>query len=285
MIVRGVVVVILALLLAAQVVRDAAVAALAPLRPTSAAKFWAGHPSAEISLALAEIGAASRDRKPIDPHVFRLIDDAVVKSPLAPEPFLVRGVQAQIARDADAAKAAFLAAQWRDPRSMPAAYFLASYYLGHGALLDGLKQTTILARLSPNGRERRGAVRRRLCQGPAQLAADARPVPIATRARERRPFRARAGCRAIPTRFWRLPMPNIARRKATGFRSCCRTWSRAAIMRGRGRSGRPSAAGMPATRLSSTRPSRRRSRRRRSTGRWHVRRSAWRRGRRAGRFM
>lgn len=151
MIVRGVVVVILALLLAAQVVRDAAVAALAPLRPTSAAKFWAGHPSAEISLALAEIGAASRDRKPIDPHVFRLIDDAVVKSPLAPEPFLVRGVQAQIARDADSAKAAFLAAQWRDPRSMPAAYFLASYYLGHGALLDGLKQTTILARLSPNG--------------------------------------------------------------------------------------------------------------------------------------
>ena len=43
------------------------------------------------------------------------------------------------------------AAQWRDPRSLPAAYFLADYYLRTGHVLAGLEQTTLLARLSPNG--------------------------------------------------------------------------------------------------------------------------------------
>jgi hypothetical protein len=151
LIVRRVAVVVLALLLAVQVVRNAGVSALAPLRPEAAAKFWAGHPDVEISLALARIGAAAHDRRPVDRHVFGMIDDAAAKAPLSPEPFLVRGVQAQAAGDLDAAKAAFLGAQWRDPRSMPAAYFLAEYYLKEGSLLDGLKQTTILARLSPNG--------------------------------------------------------------------------------------------------------------------------------------
>ncbi|WP_155263593.1 hypothetical protein [Sphingomonas segetis] len=151
LIVRRVLVVVLALLLAVQVVRNAAVAALAPLRPASAARFWAGHPSVEIARGLAEIGTASRERRPIDPHVFRMFEDAAAKSPLSPEPFLVRGVRAQTAGNGKAAKAAFLAAQWRDPRSMPAAYFLAGYYLRSGPLLKGLKQVTILARLSPNG--------------------------------------------------------------------------------------------------------------------------------------
>lgn len=151
LIARRVAVVILALLLAVQVVRNATVSALAPLRPEAAATIWAGHPAVEISLALARIGAAAHDRRPVDRHVFRLIDDAAAKSPLAPEPFLVRGVQAQAAGDREAAKAAFIGAQWRDPRSMPAAYFLAEYYLKAGPLLDGLKQMTVLARLSPNG--------------------------------------------------------------------------------------------------------------------------------------
>src|SRR5690242_1940266 len=90
---RRVVVAILALLLATQVVRNAAVGALATLHPEAAAKLWRGHPAVEISLGLAEIGRASRTRTPIAPATFALIDDAAVKSPLAPDPFLVRGVQ------------------------------------------------------------------------------------------------------------------------------------------------------------------------------------------------
>ena len=105
LIVRRVLVVVLALLLVVQVVRNAAVAALAPLRPASAARFWAGHPSVEIARGLAEIGTASRERRRIDPHVFRMFEDAAAKSPLSPEPFLVRGVRAQTAGNAEAAGA------------------------------------------------------------------------------------------------------------------------------------------------------------------------------------
>jgi hypothetical protein len=151
--VRRLTVVVLALLLAAQVVRNASVAALAPLQPAAAAKIWASHPTVEISLGLAEIGRASRERSRISPATFAMIDDAAAKSPLSAEPFLVRGVQAQVAGDASEASRAFAAAQWRDPRSMPAAYFLADYYFRAGRPLEGLEQTAVLARLSPGGAE------------------------------------------------------------------------------------------------------------------------------------
>jgi hypothetical protein len=133
------------------VVRNAAVSALAPLHPTEAAWLWSDHPSVEISLGLADIGKASRERRSIDSHAFAMIDDAAIKSPLSPQPFLVRGVQAQLAGDTQGAKDAFLAAQWRDPRSMPAAYFLADYYFNTGDALRGLTQAALLARLSPGG--------------------------------------------------------------------------------------------------------------------------------------
>jgi hypothetical protein len=148
---RRLAVVVIAFLLAVQVVRNAAVVALATLHPASAATFWSGHPAVEISEGLAEIGRAARERKAIDPRIFAMIDDAAVKAPLAPEPFLVRGVQADTSGDKMSAQGAFLAAQWRDPRSMPAAYFLANYYFSSGNPLAGLQQTAILARLSPNG--------------------------------------------------------------------------------------------------------------------------------------
>ena len=151
MILRRVVVAILALLLATQVVRNAAVGALAMLHPEAAAKLWRGHPAVEISLGLAEIGRASRTRTPIAPATFELIDDAAVKSPLSPDPFLVRGVQLRSEGDAKAARQAFLAAQRRDPRSLPAAYFLADHYFRAGDSLAGLQQTALLARLSPGG--------------------------------------------------------------------------------------------------------------------------------------
>lgn len=125
--------------------------ALAPLHPASAAKLWATHPSVEISLGLARIGQAARERRPIDAGAFAMIDDAAVKSPLAPEPFLVAGVKDKMAGKLEAARRVFVAAQRRDPRSLPAAYFLADYYFRTGHVLDGLQQTTLLARLSPGG--------------------------------------------------------------------------------------------------------------------------------------
>jgi hypothetical protein len=148
---RGPIVFAAALLLSIQVIRNAAVAALATNHPATAARFWAEHPKVEISLGLAKIGKASRDRKPIDPQILTGIQDAASKSPLSPEPFLVRGVAAQMAGDLKAAKRAFDAAQRRDPRSLPAAYFLANYYLSENDSLNGLNQSLLLARLSPGG--------------------------------------------------------------------------------------------------------------------------------------
>jgi hypothetical protein len=148
---RRLIVVAIALLLAVQVVRNAAVHAFAGLRPAMAARFWAGHPAVEISLGLAEIGRAAGQRRAISQPIFAMIDDAATKAPLAPEPFLVRGVQARAAGDDGLARRAFAAAQRRDPRSIPAAYFLAEYYLRKGRPLEGLEQTALLARLSPGG--------------------------------------------------------------------------------------------------------------------------------------
>jgi hypothetical protein len=152
-IVRRLVVGVIALLLVAQVVRNAAVAELSAIHPDAAAKLWVGHPSVEISQALVEIGLASRDRRPITGQIFALIDDGAVKAPLSPEPFLVRGVKEETAGDSRLAERAFAAAQWRDPRSLPAAYFLAQYYLRNGQPLKGLEETTLLARLTQGGLE------------------------------------------------------------------------------------------------------------------------------------
>ena len=145
--------IIATLLLAAEVVRNAAVAMLAPFHPATAAKLWPAHPSVGISLGLTAIANASRHRRQIDQRTFATIGDAAAKSPLAPEPFLVRGVQAQTAGNDEASLSAFLAAQRRDPRSLPAAYFLANFYLRSNEPLEGLKQTALLARLAPQGRD------------------------------------------------------------------------------------------------------------------------------------
>jgi hypothetical protein len=140
-----------ALLVAAQAIRNAAVAEWADFQPTRAAKLWRGHPAVELSLGMTEIARAARQQKTASADVFAMIGDAAAKAPLAPEPFLVRGVREQLSGDSAAAERDFLAAQWRDPRSLPAAYFLADYYFHKGAALKGLNQIAVLARLTPAG--------------------------------------------------------------------------------------------------------------------------------------
>lgn len=151
MIVRRLIVILVAALLGLQVVRNSTVAALSETRPATAARFWSAHPAVELSLGLLEIGRASRQRTSILPATFAMIDDAARKSPLSPEPFLVHGVRDQLAGNSALAKRDFAAAQSRDPRSLPAAFFLADYYFRSGRPIDGLRQTAILAGLSPGG--------------------------------------------------------------------------------------------------------------------------------------
>lgn len=151
MIVRRLVVLILSLLLAAEVVRNSAVDAFAEMHPDTAARIWPGHPAVELSLGMTDIARSARAGRPVSNSIFAKIRDAAVKAPLAPEPFLVAGVAAQLARHPSEAEAAFRAAQWRDPRSLPAAYFLAEHDFQIGRQIDGLREIATLARLSPAG--------------------------------------------------------------------------------------------------------------------------------------
>lgn len=148
---RTVVAFVAALLIAVQVVRNAAVNALASTRPAAAAHAWSSHPATEIALAMTDIARASRARRAIPASAFVEIADAAAREPLAPEPFLVRGVQASLRGDSAAAERAFEAAQWRDPRSLSAAYFLADRYFRSGDMSRGLREAAALARLAPGG--------------------------------------------------------------------------------------------------------------------------------------
>jgi hypothetical protein len=151
MAVRAVVAIVAALLIAVQVVRNAAVSAWADAKPAAAAEAWGGHPASELGLAMTEIARSSRSRQPVPQWAFAMVADAADEAPLAPEPFLVRGVQASIAGDGAAAQRDFEAAQWRNPRSLPAAYFLADRYFRAGDVANGMREAAALARLSPDG--------------------------------------------------------------------------------------------------------------------------------------
>lgn len=144
-------VVVAAGLLMVQVVRNAVVASAATRKPERATRIWSGHPAVEISRAMAEIAQAARERRPIQSFAFDDMRRVSVQEPLATEPFLVRGVQAELAGDTGTAMRAFLAAQWRDPRSLAAAYFLADRYLRAGDVTRGLPEVAALARLAPGG--------------------------------------------------------------------------------------------------------------------------------------
>jgi hypothetical protein len=148
---RGIIVGVAAVLVGVQVVRNAAVLDLAATRPAEAARLWRGHPASEISAGMTEIARAARDRRQVPETVFASMADAAVKEPLAPEPFLVRGVRAELAGDGATAQRAFEAAQWRDPRSLPAADFLADRYFRLDDVDRGLKEVAALSRLSPSG--------------------------------------------------------------------------------------------------------------------------------------
>jgi hypothetical protein len=171
MIARGIIVVVAAALLAVQVVRNAAVGLYAEQRPAMAAQLWASHPATEISLAMTSIAEAARDRRAVPQAAFSLMDDALIKAPLAPEPFLVRGVRAQLAGNGAKAQQAFESAQWRDPRSLPAAYFLADRYLLTNNVDRGLAEIAALARLAPHGQAVIGAYLASYARDPANWPA------------------------------------------------------------------------------------------------------------------
>jgi hypothetical protein len=136
--------------IAALIVQNATAVALGDSDPDTVAAIWPGHPSANIALASREIASASGTGRAINPSAFAMLDRAAWAAPLEPQPFIVAGIRAQLAGKQAAAEAAFQAARLRDPRSLPARYFLASSKLQRGDV-EGLRDVAALARLAPGG--------------------------------------------------------------------------------------------------------------------------------------
>lgn len=138
-------------LLAVQIFRNAVVESIAEPVPQSAAKIWPGHPEVRAQVAMIDIAAATGKRRAVPQTAFDAMDEAAIQAPLLPQPFLVRGVQAQLAGNDALARSAFMAAERRDPRALPAHYFLAELDLRTGNVRHGLSELGVLAALSPHG--------------------------------------------------------------------------------------------------------------------------------------
>lgn len=104
-----------------------------------------------VSEALTEIGVAAAKRQPPPKGALDKVSKAGRASPLAPDPFLVRGISAQQAGDLILAEKAFKAARQRAPREAAPRYFLSQLFITSGRGADGLAELATLARLLPNG--------------------------------------------------------------------------------------------------------------------------------------
>ena len=123
--------------------------ALVQSDPSRLIDIWPGHPAATLESGLSDVGMNAAAGEPVDPALVRRLLEASAKAPLSPEPFLVRGVQAQVAGDHQLALRAFQAARERNPRNVAARYFLANHYLDKGKVVAGLAEVSVLARLVP----------------------------------------------------------------------------------------------------------------------------------------
>jgi len=148
---RRLIVGLVALLLAAVIVRNSAVDALAERDPTAASRIWSTHPAVRIAAGMTAIATAARARQAAPDDAVQQVANAAIKAPLASEPFLVKGVQAQLAGQSQTAEQAFVAAERRNPRSLPAHYFLAEHYFRARDATRGFNEIAALARMAPNG--------------------------------------------------------------------------------------------------------------------------------------
>ena len=133
--------------------------------------------------------------------------------PLAPEPFLVRGVQAQLDGDRSLAGQAFRAAELRDGRAIPARYFLADHYFRTGDARAGLREVAALSRLVPNGVASLAPYVAAYSKDPRNWPALQGLVQVGPGAPGRDACRRLPPIPAMPT--WCLPLGDVRNRPAT----------------------------------------------------------------------
>ncbi len=140
---------LLALLAGTLVIRSAAVESFASTRPDLATKAWPSHPDVVLQSGLTAVGDAAAAGHPVPEALVRELIAASAKAPLAPEPFLVRAVQADVSGELRTAEQSLIAARALNPRFVPTRYFVASHYLKTGDAKRGLAEISALARLVP----------------------------------------------------------------------------------------------------------------------------------------
>lgn len=149
---RIAIVVVLALLLAAQVVRNAA-AADHERRPGLALALWESHPSVLTDKVLLDVAKAASRGHEVAPATRTDVHRIAAKAPLSPDPFLIEGAIAQTEGRRAVAERLLLAARDRDPRSRGARFLLADHYLRTGRVTDALVEIQVLVGLHSHGSE------------------------------------------------------------------------------------------------------------------------------------
>jgi len=149
--IRAVLAALATLILAAAVVRNAAVGAWTPDQPQKAARLWAGHPAVERAEAMAAVGTSARQGAAADAATMARFNDIALKEPMSIEPLMVRGIEAQASGDLPRAERLFRTAEARQGRALAPHYFLADLFLRTGRVEDGLREVANLSRLSSGG--------------------------------------------------------------------------------------------------------------------------------------
>lgn len=141
--------VILALLLSAEVARITVASAVADDNPALALRLAPAAPSALISTAMGQVGAAAANGGNPEEGTFRQLRAAAVAAPLRTEPFLVEAAMAERSGAYDRARQLLIEARSRDPRSAAARYLYADTAVRQGRLVEALQEMAVLSRLVP----------------------------------------------------------------------------------------------------------------------------------------
>lgn len=137
---------LLAILLSAMVVRNAAVAEHRS-RPTLAASLWPSHPTVLTDKTLLAIAQAAARNGPVSRETRSDVAKIAARAPLSPDPFLIEGALAATKGQDAKAERLFIEARARDPRSRGARYLLAQRYFETGRVTDGLVEMYALINL------------------------------------------------------------------------------------------------------------------------------------------
>jgi hypothetical protein len=144
-------VLVIALLLAGQLVRLTIGSSYSEERPSMAARLAPGIPDVLAAKAMAEVGQAAAVGDRPGEQVLGPLHLLARRAPLSTEPFLFQAALAQREGELGRAEQLLLQARRRNPRSPAARYLLADVWMRQGNALSAVVEMAILARLIPGG--------------------------------------------------------------------------------------------------------------------------------------